>query len=398
MEPTYIYPGSFCPPTYGHFGIVKKAAAVLPHVTIVCSRNSEKDYWFSEDECVAMWNAYKLPENVDVTTFFKISQSGIDLTSVILIRGIRDSQDFIDEAKTIDLNFNKLGIDKYLHIVACPELKDISSSQVRQMATDLDIANLHKYVAPLVITALLEKVLDLQSLYMVVGRPGSGKSTFLKMLTEHNSDCIHVNTDEINDELKPLLEEAFPGQDMIEIARTREDELKAVIGEAWVNALRTRLINLPKDKHVFVEVPYGLQPDKNIFRFLGGKVVYVGCDDNEENVRRIKGRGTPEHLPFIDQIPNRKESRVIAVENRLRIRSIYTSGPIDDLPKQIQTFEKWLSFNPGRCRLPSEGITAWEDFPPELSYPIPVPDRETQRMFIEMYGVSHFTYVEGEDA
>ena len=64
MNNLFIYPGSFDPPTYGHFHIVKKFVDIynLP-LTIVCSENPDKqDGWFTTDEVKAMWKTYDLPK------------------------------------------------------------------------------------------------------------------------------------------------------------------------------------------------------------------------------------------------------------------------------------------------------------------------------------------------
>jgi len=64
------------------------------------------------------------------------------------------------------------------------------------------------------------------------------------------------------------------------------------------------LKNLPQDCNAFVEIPIGLQSDKMMFRFVGVKVIHLGCDDNDISRLRVILRKTPELLPFIERIPN----------------------------------------------------------------------------------------------
>ena len=183
MKPIYVYPGSFCPPTYGHVSIVVKSAELLPEVIILCSNNQDKsDRWFSEDECAEMWNAYSLPPNVRIITFSQFIREDISGESIVMIRGIRNESDLDEEKKVALFNKTHFNIDKFFYIFGDKETEDISSSRARQSAVDLDFMELALCVAPLVVTRLLEKVLQAKEVFMVVGPPGAGKSTLLQSL------------------------------------------------------------------------------------------------------------------------------------------------------------------------------------------------------------------------
>ncbi|MFH1142286.1 MAG: adenylyltransferase/cytidyltransferase family protein [Candidatus Uhrbacteria bacterium] len=159
MEPIYIFPGSFCPPTYGHFEIVRKAAEILSELTIVCSRNPAKgNDWFTEEECARMWiDVYDLPDNVRVATFSDMARENLDLSRVVLVRGIRDGRDFFGEAATIDKNVKELGIDKFLHIVCSEEYREVSSSLVRELALQGEVDRMKRFVPSIIASTLMAK-------------------------------------------------------------------------------------------------------------------------------------------------------------------------------------------------------------------------------------------------
>ena len=130
----FIYPGSFCPPTYGHLEILKKVADVESFIYVVCSSNPEKnDNWFTEEECKQMWLAYDLPSNVEVKTFTEwsclLKQKGFTADNIIMIRGVRNEDDLQQEMEVIKLNYNKYNLNKYMFIFADSEFTDISSSK-----------------------------------------------------------------------------------------------------------------------------------------------------------------------------------------------------------------------------------------------------------------------------
>ena len=345
METQYIFPGSYCPPTYGHFGVIKKVAKMVPSLTIICSTSQKKEAarWFSEEECLEMWKGYKLPANVTVTTFEKFKNSAFAKESIVMVRGMRTEADFKEEKEVMLDNLKNFGIDKFFYFWSDCDLSAISSTFARQKAEELDLDELSKVVAPLVVTKLLEKVLGLKNLFLVVGKPGSGKSTFLNFATENSSDLFHINTDSFNQQLKPLLHKTFPGRDLVEVAKNDLEELKKAIGQEWLVLLQNSLHQLAHSgkKHVFVEVPYALAPEYKLYNLIGGKVIYFGCEETD-NQQRVLNRGTPEHLDFIQIIPGKEASAEIALNEKLQISLIDTCCPLLEMQSRALEFANSL--------------------------------------------------------
>lgn len=334
----FIYPGSFSPPTFGHLEIIRKAAEIFPKILVVCSRNRSKKYWFTEQECANLWTGYSLPDNVSVTTFTEVVESGIDLKETVMVRGLRGETDSEEEKRVMIENWKKFGLNKFFFIITDEAYRHVSSSAARQAAEELDWQTLAKNCSPLAVSALLEKVHGFEHLFLVVGRPGSGKSTFVKSLVESDERNIRIDTDDFNHRLRPELERLFGTSDLATIALHDEESLKAAIAKPWFAMLTEAVKSVPAESRVFVEVPYGLQADKQMFRYLGGKVIYVGCDE-KENYERVAARGTIQLQEFVKRIPGWEETLAIAEENRLFLCRIKTDGEIS------QTIEAAFRFN-----------------------------------------------------
>jgi len=344
MKTRFVYPGSFCPPTYGHAAIAKKAAELFGEVTVICSENPDKkEAWFTPEECKAMWQTYDLCPQIKVVTFANPDPQGKEKTNTVMIRGIRDDRDLDYEKDVVLFNKKHYGIMNYVYILSEDAFKNISSTSARKAAEELDLQTLGRQVSPMVVSKMLEKALGIKNLFMVVGKAGSGKSTFLKMLAKENSENVFINTDECTHKLRPLLEQAFGKMDLVDIAINHNEELKKVIGGPWLELVKKELQVVPRDANVFLEVPYGLQPDKMAFKLFGGKVIYVGCENNEQNRQRIIGRGTPTIVKFIDKIPGKTETLEIAKKYKLAVECIDTSGTLNDLKKEIMRFREVIN-------------------------------------------------------
>lgn len=352
MDSSYIFPGTFSPPTYGHLDIVRRAAAMFPEVLVICSENPEKieRRWFSPWECANMWCTYQLPKNVRVTTLDVFKACKPDLRQAVMIRGIRNEADFEHEKKVAFYNRQEFGIDKYFYLLTGSELSGVSSSAARAAAQSLRLAEFPALVSPLIVSSLLELTLTVKNVFLVVGKPGGGKSTFLKLLQQINPLNVHVSTDPFSQQLRPVISQAFPGEDPVEVALKNPEKLKQAIGSKWLELAAEQLRQLPDASNVFIEAAYGLMPDKSLYRFFGGKVLFVGCDD-EVHRQRTAGRGTPQLLPFIDSIPGLQQSREIAEHEKLKLTEVNTAGSLEELEQKARELD---------AQLDEEGIDPWK--------------------------------------
>lgn len=259
-----------------------------------------------------------------------------------MVRGIRDDRDLEYEKGVVLYNKEHYNIMNYAYILSDDAFKNISSTSARQAAENLELQTLGRQVSPMVMTRMLEKVLGIKNLFMVVGKAGSGKSTFLKMLAAENPKNIFINTDECTQKLRPLLVKAFGDIDLVDMALQHNEELKKIIGAPWLELVKKEMRSVPPNANVFLEVPYGMQPDKLAFFVFGGKIIYVGCENDEQNRERIIGRGTPEIVKFIDKIPGKEETLAMAEKYQLQVQCVDTSGTLEALKKKVAEFSKNL--------------------------------------------------------
>lgn len=158
----YLYPGTFCPPTYGHVDIAVRAYRMVGNLTVVCSRNPDKSHnWFEPEEVVDLWSyylAFREPM-IRVVALDQIVAEKHDLSKVVMVRGIRNASDLAHEQAVMELNQSKYKIDKFLYLLAEPRYANISSTNARDIVREMDVdyQALHGLVDPAVAGAMVER-------------------------------------------------------------------------------------------------------------------------------------------------------------------------------------------------------------------------------------------------
>lgn len=129
-----LFAGSFHPPTKGHLDIIKRAACLYDKVFVAIMYNAEKKYILSLEDRISMLRKITRDlKNVEI-----VSDTGLTaefakkLGCGVLIRGLRNSQDFEYELPIAHANRKVLGIET-VFLPCEPEHMWISSTIVNDL-------------------------------------------------------------------------------------------------------------------------------------------------------------------------------------------------------------------------------------------------------------------------
>lgn len=130
-----LFPGSFDPFTNGHLDIVTRAAKLFDEVVIGVGVNTNKRALFTDNEKVAMIEqATQDLNNTSVVLMDGLTASFADkMNTNVLIRGVRNEQDFLYERNISEMNKQLTGIET-VFLMTSPENQMLSSSLIKEVA------------------------------------------------------------------------------------------------------------------------------------------------------------------------------------------------------------------------------------------------------------------------
>jgi len=91
-----VYPGSFDPPTNGHYDIIKRSARLFDRIIVAVAVNPAKKYFFTVDERMTMLKEIVQPfSNIEVDHFDGLLVDyAVRKGAITIIRGLRALSDF----------------------------------------------------------------------------------------------------------------------------------------------------------------------------------------------------------------------------------------------------------------------------------------------------------------
>jgi len=135
MQKTALYVGTFDPITLGHFDIISRASAMFDTLIVGVAYSKEKNTLFSIQQRVSfIEKSLTKFSNIKVVSYANLT---VDLAkehgATLLIRGLRDSEDFEYERRLEQLNKTIDEQLETLYLLSRPEHTHISSSSVRAL-------------------------------------------------------------------------------------------------------------------------------------------------------------------------------------------------------------------------------------------------------------------------
>ncbi|MDD5945028.1 MAG: pantetheine-phosphate adenylyltransferase [Clostridia bacterium] len=130
-----VYPGSFDPVTNGHLDIIKRASAMADTLIVGVCGNPNKQSLLTADERVELLREVtKNLENVEVMEIEgMLGEFAKEQGANVIIRGVRDISDFINEFQRAIINKQLTGDVETIFLAASPENITLSSSAVREI-------------------------------------------------------------------------------------------------------------------------------------------------------------------------------------------------------------------------------------------------------------------------
>ena len=133
MKKIALFPGSFNPFTKGHANIVSRSLNMFDEVIIGIGINSKKAQSNTEEIVQYIENIYKEEPRVKVITYNTLTADVVKKeNATCIIRGIRNDVDLKYESEIAQVNYTLFKVET-IFLLASPELKEISSSIVREL-------------------------------------------------------------------------------------------------------------------------------------------------------------------------------------------------------------------------------------------------------------------------
>lgn len=131
-----IYAGTFDPMTRGHLSVIERSARLFDRLLIVVAVNPGKQPMFSVDERVAMIREVVAAwSNVDcASTSGYVVQLARERGAQYLVRGVRGCTDVEGEIALAHMNHELAPEIETVFIPAHPELSEVSSSKLKELA------------------------------------------------------------------------------------------------------------------------------------------------------------------------------------------------------------------------------------------------------------------------
>ncbi len=132
---TCIFPGTFNPFTNGHLDIARRAAAQFDHVIIAVTEDTDKpDVLAAAKRIYLIEKCVRKLKNVTVKSFSGLLVNFCKKEDAgVILRGIRNYNDFLYENKLSYINKKLLDSVETLYMITSPEHSHISSSTVRDL-------------------------------------------------------------------------------------------------------------------------------------------------------------------------------------------------------------------------------------------------------------------------
>jgi len=183
---TAVYALSGDPITFGHIDIINRSANAFDNLIVALGVNPNKRYLLTPTERldVAKQSLSHLP-NVKVM-FFEglLVDFAYEQGATIIVRGIRNASDAVDEQALDQINGSQMNIDTFF-MFSRSKLSHVSSSNVKALQAENGL--IHEYV-PLPVKKVLEKKISSQLIYGITGVMGSGKSYVAEQLERYSKE------------------------------------------------------------------------------------------------------------------------------------------------------------------------------------------------------------------
>lgn len=130
---TALCPGSFDPPTYGHFDVIERALVIFDAVVVAVVANPHKEPMFTAAERVGLLTDV-FGDRADIRSFDGLlvdfaASAGVD----VVVKGLRAVSDFDTELQMAQMNRSLAGVET-VFLPTNPEWSYLSSSLVREVA------------------------------------------------------------------------------------------------------------------------------------------------------------------------------------------------------------------------------------------------------------------------